>query len=197
MVERLVRTESGFALVEIESVRPVDAAGEERPSFCWSCEERHTCTEKCSALEHWRDEPRCGLCGKPLRECHLGPCPWGSWERPVIIKAEGYEDIVACAMDAGMATSCNDCPINSICQSRAPVPANISNTEFSTGSDNLILGTPGPCFVCGKATPWIEMNFEGHLCSSECSRTIYADLRAKIDAAPDGVVVGIDGSCPD
>jgi len=28
----------------------------------------------------------CGLCGKPLRECHTGPCPWGVRERPAWIR---------------------------------------------------------------------------------------------------------------
>jgi hypothetical protein len=28
----------------------------------------------------------CGLCGKPLRECRIGPCVWGIREKPVWIR---------------------------------------------------------------------------------------------------------------
>ena len=54
----------------------------------------------------------------------------------------------------------------------------VGNIEFATEYDNLILGTPRPCFMCGKITPWIEINFEGHLCSSECSEAIDLEIKA-------------------
>ena len=51
----------------------------------------------------------CGMCGKPLSECHIGPCPWGVPERPVLANIAGYETQLPCLMDRGLATSCADC----------------------------------------------------------------------------------------
>jgi len=69
----------------------------------------------------------------------------------------------------------------------------MSVTEFATGSDNLILGSPGPCFVCGKITPWIEINFEGHLCSSRCSERVDEELLRDGNAGP--CAAGLDMTC--
>jgi hypothetical protein len=53
----------------------------------------------------------CGLCGKPLDECHVGPCPWGDPRKAVWIEfAEGYADWVACPED------CLACELEELCR---------------------------------------------------------------------------------
>lgn len=32
-----------------------------------------------------------------------------------------------------------------------------------------------PCCVCETYTPWIEINFEGHICSEECDNIKWAE----------------------
>lgn len=32
-----------------------------------------------------------------------------------------------------------------------------------------------PCWQCGEATTWVEVNFEAHLCSEECLDKAWAE----------------------
>ena len=74
---------------------------------------------------------------------------------------------------------------------------NIGWTQFSTGFDDLILGGTGSCFVCGKLTPWIEINFEGHLCSSACAEAACADMATYFKETSEPVVKFLthEGAC--
>lgn len=33
------------------------------------------------------------------------------------------------------------------------------------------------CFICKCPTPWVEVNFQGHLCSEECDNQAWKDFR--------------------
>lgn len=32
---------------------------------------------------------------------------------------------------------------------------------------------PGPCYICGKLTEYIDLDAEGHVCSEECMDIFY------------------------
>lgn len=38
--------------------------------------------------------------------------------------------------------------------------------------DVLIVGTPGPCAVCGRETRFIDICWEAHICSDECNNAL-------------------------
>lgn len=38
--------------------------------------------------------------------------------------------------------------------------------------DVLLVGTPGPCAVCGKETRFIDICWEAHICSDECEKEL-------------------------
>ena len=38
--------------------------------------------------------------------------------------------------------------------------------------DVLLVGSPGPCAVCGKQTRFIDICWEAHICSDECNNAL-------------------------
>jgi len=38
---------------------------------------------------------------------------------------------------------------------------------------------PKPCFVCGRQTCYVEINYAGHLCSDRCDKQIGEDLKRR------------------
>lgn len=38
--------------------------------------------------------------------------------------------------------------------------------------DMLIVGTSGPCAVCGRETQFIDICWEAHICSEECEKEL-------------------------
>ncbi len=37
-------------------------------------------------------------------------------------------------------------------------------------------GNPEPCMICKELTFWVEINFQGHICSEECLKTMNSDF---------------------
>ena len=51
--------------------------------------------------------------------------------------------------------------------------------EFE-GSELLKVPTPQPCMDCGNSTRWVDINFEGHLCSDECFRIVWRSYQSAL-----------------
>ena len=43
------------------------------------------------------------------------------------------------------------------------------------GSEVIRGNTHGECFICKSLTKWIDINFEGYLCSTECEDKAWKD----------------------
>lgn len=41
-----------------------------------------------------------------------------------------------------------------------------------------LLEEPHPCFHCGRPTRWVEINYQGPLCSLDCDHAVAEDVRA-------------------
>lgn len=55
-----------------------------------------------------------------------------------------------------------------------PNAEHLEEIQFE-GSALIKSTNPYPCFNCGKTTHWIDINFEGALCSPECERKAWED----------------------
>lgn len=52
--------------------------------------------------------------------------------------------------------------------------------EFE-GSFLLKVPTPQPCMCCGNSTRWVDIYFEGHLCSGECFQSAWRDYQSALE----------------
>jgi hypothetical protein len=41
--------------------------------------------------------------------------------------------------------------------------------------DSLWLGVYAPCMICRRETTWVELNFEGPLCTGECTYQMWRE----------------------
>lgn len=48
--------------------------------------------------------------------------------------------------------------------------------EEVPGRDLYRSGIIGKCFMCNKYTSWVDICFEGHLCSQECEAAAFQDI---------------------
>jgi len=55
-----------------------------------------------------------------------------------------------------------------------PSAKHLEEIQFE-GSALIKSTDPHSCFNCGKTTHWIDINFEGALCSPECERKAWED----------------------
>lgn len=52
-----------------------------------------------------------------------------------------------------------------------------AETGFQPEGENVFLGScEEPCMHCGHPTPWVDLCFEAHLCSEECSEAAWQEF---------------------
>lgn len=61
------------------------------------------------------------------------------------------------------------------------------NAEFlSVSFDGMLKGTTlQPCWYCGELTPFVEINYEAHICSEECLRQIDREMNERCNTLED------------
>lgn len=53
---------------------------------------------------------------------------------------------------------------------------NVGIDQYSPDGYRLRTGVIGKCFMCDKRTSWLDLCFEGRLCSEECEEEVFNDI---------------------